>query len=248
VAERATTPREWAIAVAGGLALSAVLVWVLRGSGPEPAAVELSAAPAAAPVAVVAPVMAPVAQVAAPAPAPVIGLTLRGLIVRPGAAAAAIIESADGRQRLVRAGSGLGGGLRVESIDAAGVVIAGAGGRQTLALPDSPARPEPAAGAGVASAPLKALAASANDYRLAMKPRKVGGQTTGYVVTDVTRLPAFRMAGILPGDVVISVNGTGILSDEKLLEMPAEIAGAYAVDVVFERAGQQRRAVLKIER
>jgi general secretion pathway protein C len=245
--KRATTPREWAIAVAGGLALSAGLVWVLRGSGPAEAPVELSATPA--PPAVAAPIAAPVtAAVTAPISAPITGMTLRGLMVRPGAAASAIIESADGRQRLVRAGTPLGNGLTVESIDAGGVVIAGGGGRQTLSMPDSAPRLEPAAGGRVASAPLKALAATANDYRLAMKPRKAGGAITGYVVTDVARLPALRMAGMVPGDVLISVNGSGVLSEEKLLEMPAEIAGAYAFDVVFERAGQQQRAVVKIER
>jgi general secretion pathway protein C len=176
------------------------------------------------------------------------GMTLRGLMVRPGAAASAIIEMSDGRQRLVRAGSGLGNDQRVESIDAGGVVISGPGGQQMLAMPDSPARAGSATASRAFSAPLTALAATANDYRLAMKPRKAGGQTTGFIVTDVARLPALRMAGMMPGDVLISVNGSGIISEEKLMEMPAEIAGAYAVDVVFERAGQQRRAVVKIER
>jgi general secretion pathway protein C len=175
-------------------------------------------------------------------------MILRGLMIRPDTAASAIIEIGDGRQRLVRVGTGLGNGMTVEAIDAGGVILAGAGGRQTLAFAEAAARIEPAGGGQVASAPLKALAATGNDYRLAMKPRKVGGQTTGYLITDVARLPALRMAGLLPGDVLISVNGSGVTSEEKLLEMPAEIAGAYAVDMVFERGGQQRRAVIRIER
>lgn len=231
---------------------------VLQGSGPDEAAVELSQAPVPGVVAPVStPMSAPVAPPppavstpanAPPAPALASGVTLRGLMVRPGTAASAIIEMSDGRQRLVRVGTGLGNGIAVETIDAGGVVITGAGGQQTLALPDSETRLEPMTGGSATKAPLKALAATANDYRLAAKPRKIGGQTTGYVITDVTRLPAFRMAGMMPGDVLISVNGSGILSEEKLLKMPAEIASAYTVDVVFERAGQQRRAVVKIER
>jgi general secretion pathway protein C len=248
VADRATTPREWALAVAGGLALSGVLVWVLRaGEGEEPVVLNEPVAQTAALPAPVPPPTAAPALVTAPVTAAPVDLKLRGLIVRPGTAASAIVESGDGSQRLVRVGSAVSGGARVESIDASGVVIASRGGRQRLAMIDTAAQPE-SAPAPAASAPLKALAASANDYRLAMKPRKVGGQTTGYVITDTTRLPAFRMAGMQPGDVLISVNGTGILSEEKLLEMPAEIAGAYAVDVVFERGGQRRRGVVTIQR
>lgn len=246
VGERATTPREWAIAVAGGLALSAVLVWVLRGPGPDPAPVAVTAAPPPI-VAAPPPIAAPAAS---PPPAPVMAagnMTLRGLIVRPGAAASAIIETSDGRQRLVRAGTGLAGGMTVESIDAGGVVLAGGGGgRQRLTMPNAPAATE--SGPATGAVPRGALAATANDYRLGMRPRKSGGRITGYEVTDTSRLPALRLAGMLPGDVLISVNGSGVFSDEKLLEMPAEIAGAYAFDVVFERGGQQRRAVVNIAR
>lgn len=239
---RATTPREWAIAVIAGLALSAVLVWTLRGSD-DPAPVQLTAPPALLPVPAPAPAAAAPAQpMAAPG-----DLTLRGLIVRPGAPPAAIIEDGDGRQRLVRVGSPVGRGSSVEAIDAGGVVVTGSGGSQRLAMVDAVATAE-SPPAAARSAPLKALAATANDYRLAMKPKKVGGQTIGYVISDTSRLPAFRMAGLLPGDVLISVNGSGVTSEEKLLEMPAEIAGAYAVDVVFERAGQRRRGVVTIDR
>jgi general secretion pathway protein C len=244
--ERATTPRKWAMAVAGALALSAVLVWFLRGGEGDMPPADLPA-PAMSTATMAPPPPAPFVM-AAPMAAVTTSadLKLRGLIVRPGAPASAIIETTNGQQRLVRAGSMISPGVTVEAIDPTGVIIASGDSRQRLALGD--ATPQTESPPAAAAVPLKALAATANDYRLALKPRKVGDRTTGYTLVDPARLPAFRLAGMLPGDVLISVNGSGIQSEEKLLEMPAEIAGAYAVDVVFEREGQQRRAVVKIER
>lgn len=259
---RATRPIEWVIAVAGGLALSAVLVWVLRGPAPDPVARPPAAdTPAAAMAPMVAPMIAPLQQPASPPEAPDVGgYKLRGLIVRTDGSGSAIIESGDGRQRLVRPGGSIGGGVKVETIDATGVTLASGGSRQLLALVDGGAAPQidtgridagridaGSAGARPAARPGE-LAATSNDYRLALKPRRSGNDITGYTLTDASRLPALRLAGLKAGDVLISVNGTGIESEEKLIELPQEIAGAYAVDVVYERDGKRQRATLDIKR
>lgn len=260
VEPRGTRPIEWVIAVAGGLALSAVLVWFLRGPAPtpdpvEPAPVAPMIAPAVAP-----PVAAPKRPASPPLAADTGGYKLRGLIVRPDGSGSAIIETADGRQRLVRPGSSVGAGVTVEMIDAAGVTLAGSGSRQLLALVDggaaSKADTDRAEPGRIAAAPTSAkpaarpgeLVASANDYRLALKPRRIGSDITGYTLIDASRLPALRLAGLRAGDVLISVNGTGIESEEKLIELPQEIAGAYAVDVVFERDGKRQQAQVAIKR
>lgn len=265
---RATRPIEWVIAVVGGLALSAVLVWILRGSEPAsgpsaPAmqpgtgtstssAAQMTSPPSAATTS--APIAASPAAPLPPAPmaAPVEpgGLKLRGLMVRQDGTGSAIIETADGRQRLMRPGSLVGPGMKVERIDAAGVTLVSGGTQQLLRLGDGAITPriEAQLSGERPSARPRDLVATSNDYRLALKPRRTGKRITGFTVTDVSRLPALQLAGLRPGDVVISINGTGIESEEKLIEMPQEIAGAFAVDVVFERGGERQRTILDIKR
>ncbi len=271
---RATTPREWAIALLAGLGLSAVLVTLLRGDDAEAPAVEVTSAPIAPPAPFnepPAPVNVPPAPVNAPpepfiappapfiapppaavAPVAVTGFRLRGVIARPGAAASAIVEGADGRQRLVGIGSQLAPGQTVSAIDAGGLTLAGAGGEQRLDFGDR--RPENAT--ATASAPpettgaasLASLVASVSDYRTGLDPRKVGGLTRGFTLVDASRLPLFRKAGLQAGDIILMVNGTAIDSEEKVMELPVEVNGARAVEILYERSGKRETARIPIVR
>jgi len=234
VAERATTPREWALALGGGLALAGVLIWWLRGPEPAPApAVELTATP---PVQL-APVPAPVA-----APAPPVsleGLVLRGVLLRAGGGAA-IIERADGRQRLVRLGGMAAPGLRLSSLSPSGARLASADGEHLLLL-----EPKAEGAETQALQPPTSLAATVNDYRLALQPRREEGRITGWTVRDVSRVPLLQRAGMRPGDVLLAVNGQPLFSSEKLMDIPAEVAPLKEVEVVFERDGTS--ATVKVE-
>lgn len=252
MAGRATTPREWGIALLSGLGLAAVLVNFWRGPDPEPPVVVMNAPVAPPPPApfVAVPVVAAVA-----APVPATGFHVRGVIARPGSAASAIIEGGDGRQRLVRIGSLLAPGLAVTAIDAGGLMLAGTGGDQRLDFGDR--RPEaPAATAGAAPeatgaatlATLATLAASISDYRTGLDPRRIGGLTRGFTLVDASRLPLFRKAGLQAGDIVLMVNGTAIDSEERIMELPAEVTGAKAVEILYERSGKRETARIAIAR
>jgi general secretion pathway protein C len=253
MAGRATTPREWAIALVAGLGLSAVLVTLLRGGDAEAPAVEVTSTPIAPP----APFIKPPVPFVAPPPAAVAavaatGFRLRGVIARPGAAASAIIEGGDGRQRLVRIGIKLAPGLVVTAIDAGGLTLAGAGGDQRLDFGDrrseSPAATASAMPETTDVATLASLAASISDYRTGLDPRKIDGLTRGFTLVDASRLPLFRKAGLQAGDVILMVNGTAIDSEEKVMELPAEINGAKAVEILYERSGKRETASIPIAR
>lgn len=249
MAGRATTPREWGIALLAGLGLTAVLVSFWRGPDPEPPVVVTSAPvapPAPAPF-VAAPVVSAVA-----APVQVSGFHVRGVIARPGSAASAIIEAGDGRQRLVRIGSQLAPGLTVTAIDAGGLTLAGTGGDQRLDFGDrrseTTAATASAAPEATGAATLASLAASVSDYRTGLDPRRIGGLTRGFTLVDASRLPLFRKAGLQAGDIILMVNGTAIDSEEKVMELPAEVIGAKAVEILYERSGKRETARIAIAR
>ena len=241
-----TTPREWALAVGGGLALAAALVWLSRDASDTPMEppVTLTAAPLGQPQA------GPLAQPMAtppvpPRPAgtlPAGGYILRGVMVR-GGGGAAIIEAGDGRQRLVRVGGQVAPGITLVEVAAGSAALLSGGTRQTLVLDGS--RPVPVA---TGSGTLEMLAATANDYRLGLKPVREDGRIIGYRIADVSRLPVFRMAGLQAGDMVVAIGGQALQSQEKLLELPAEIAGSNAVVIDYRRGGASATATIKITR
>ena len=248
MAARTITPREWGIALLAGLGLSALLVTLWRG--PEAKAPDIVSADPA-------PVAPPAPFVTAPTPRQTLPVAatdyhLRGLIARPGTTASAIVESGDGRQRLVRVGSQLAPGLAISMIDASGLTLTGASGdarldfgdqrRPDAAIPAT-AIPETAGGATLAS-----LAASISDYRTGLDPRRVAGITRGFTLVDASRLPLFRKAGLQTGDIIIMINGSAIDSEEKVMELPAEINGAKAVEILYERSGKRETAQISIAR
>nr|WP_310523893.1 type II secretion system protein N [Polymorphobacter sp.] len=235
------------MAIGGGLMLAGVLVWFLRGPAPEERAFE-------APV-LVAPVEE--ARVLAPAlvapPLSLSGLVLRGIFQRPDGAAA-IIEQG-GRQRLVRVGSEVMPGVRVERIGGHSVTLVAGSARQELAFADAPAAGDAAGVADLAavstataSAPLAGLAASVADYRIGLKARKADGRIIGFELVDAARLPLFRKAELRAGDVILSVNGNALQSEEKIIDLPNEVAGAYSAEIIYLRDGKQQASIVNIDR
>ena len=187
------------------------------------------------------------------APETRLNLVLRG--VRTGASpqdGSAVIESPVQGQRALPVGAEIADGVRLVEIYPDRVIINRRGARETLYLRDEARRnaraaaapPQPASLAGTGAPPLtgepdRELAASleTEDWvdGLRLEPVLEGGALTGLRVRDNTRLEVLRAAGLLPGDIIRSVNGTRLDGAQ----------GARAVATTFETASEAR---LQIER
>lgn len=206
-----------ALLTAGVLGL---LLW------PEPEPAPLRAAPALAVPALSAPAP-PVDQPALPPPA----FMLAGILPDTGRGAAAVITTSAGKQRLVTTGAAVAGGWRVQRIHSDRIILARGAAQLDLALP------QPDGGSVTAPAGPDSLSATA--YRLALAPVERNGRPIGYQLKPGPLPPIFADAGLQAGDVILLVNGQQFDSEEKLLELPQEIAGAYAMRFTIERGGQQ---------
>ena len=81
-------------------------------------------------------------------------------------------------------------------------------------------------------------------YRLGLAPRMAGGRVTGYTVRSNVEMPALARAGIRPGDVIVSVNGSN-LDEERLQELAWNIANSAQTQFEVERGG--RRVLLSLQ-
>jgi hypothetical protein len=259
-AKAANTPAEWAMAIGGGLLLALALVWVLRGGGDAPArndatapAVQSSAVPGgisppAAPT-FVPPLPQPAAGGAGNGPAAPAapatgaqGLKLRGIIARSaGTAGAAILESADGKQRLVRIGQQAAPGVRVIAVTAGSVTLAAAGQEFQLDLGDArpAARPAPALA--------NALARRITGWKLALEPRRQQGRINGFTVLPGPLPPVLERAGLRPGDVLLSVNKGQLSSTERVGDLEEDVGSSYVAEFEFERVGKRQIKTLEIQ-
>jgi type II secretory pathway component PulC len=225
-ARRTNTPKEWALAIGGGLALSAGLVWVLRGGGDETAPAPLPPPP-----------QAPVTAASPPPPAAAVSappdLALAGLRAGPDGGMAIVV--AGGKQYLLRPGRALPGGIKLLRVDPGRAILAGPSGEMVLAFADAaPAMAGPSAPPGGDPTP----------WRLALSPLREQGRLVGWRLNSLAGLPALARAGLKPGDVLLSANGAELISEEKVMELPQELAANGRLQIVYRRGNAQREAVV----
>jgi type II secretory pathway component PulC len=238
----------------------AILLFVLylltRGDGAEEP-VELVQAPppvvaAPAPVAYTPPAP-PVAVVPAPAPAQVGSLLLVGVFGGGPGGGAAILQGADGSQRLVRVGRDVQPGLSLRSVGLNHVVVGGPGGDLRLEIGKAVGTPvaAPAAPTADAPAPVPAGAPSSEavrretlQYQLGTEPVTVAG-VQGYRIKPGARLPHLEKAGLRPGDVIIGMNGGTGFDDERLMEMSYEINNAGGAEFEVMRDGRRLKLAVR---
>ena len=225
-ARRTNTPKEWALAIGGGLALSAGLVWVLRGGGDETAPAPLPPPP-----------QAPVTAGSPPPPAAAVSappdLALAGLRAGPDGGMAIVV--AGGKQYLLRPGSALPGGIKLLRVEPGRAILAGPSGEMVLAFADAaPAMAGPSAPPGGDPTP----------WRLALSPLREQGRLVGWRLNSLAGLPALARAGLKPGDVLLSANGAELISEEKVMELPQELAANGRLQIVYRRGNAQREAVV----
>lgn len=251
----ALTARERRFIAAGALALLIFLAYLLRPSA-DGEDVELAEAPPTAQPAFVPP---PVASVP-PAPAPpalpqadssaAAGLMLRGVMGGGARGGAAIIGFPDGTQRVVRVGREFLPGMTLRGIGVNYAVASSGSGmlRMELNRIGATAVAQSAPPGTGASATPRPGAQEALQYRLGLAPQKVNGRIQGFAIRPEARLPMLERAGLRPGDVLVSINGQAVESEEKVLELPQEIAGAYTAEFEFIRGGKRMKTAMEVNK
>lgn len=182
----------------------------------------------------------PVPAPAAPATvdASGLGLILYG-VSGGGTEAAAIIGSESGGQRLVRTGRDFRPGLRLIEVGADHAVLMTGGRPARLELRrfgDPYAKAVP--GRGDAE---RAQGIEAAVLRQILKPVVSNGRIGGYALRGGESLPQLEQAGLRPGDVILSVNGSQ-LDEERMGELAWEMRNASKIEFVFMRDGRKMRA------
>ena len=160
------------------------------------------------------------------------GAQLHGLLGR-----GAILALADGRRRFFAIGREVAPGLTVARIERQAVILASAGGARLgfdgAAYPDGAgARRRRGDGRGPAARP---------NPQLPDRPRGAPGRrTAGFVVRPGISMPALERAGLRPGDLILSVNGSRF-DEERMLELAWEMANASRTEFEIERGGRRMR-------
>lgn len=209
--------------LAAGLLVIAFLLTLLLRSDPPPRLPVQRVARMESP---------PPSTPAPPAPAPdMSGLKLNGLL-----ASGAIVGSQAGDQRLVLIGREALPGLVLRRIEQNHAVFAWSAGELKLGF-DGPAR------AAAAAEPRAAPSDATLAYRLGLAPRRQGGRVTGFAIRRGASLPALERAGLRPGDVIVAVNGSAF-DEERMLDLPWQIANSSRVEFAVERGGRRLRMAL----
>lgn len=252
----ALTPRERRMLGLLALALAAFLIYLLfRGGGgdeqiglPDSPAPIPMAAPPPPPAAMAPPPSVPAAPVAT-------AYRLIGIFGGGPGGGAAVLAMPDGSQRTVRIGREFEPGTRLRAVSLRHAILTTPSGDIMLEIGKQGGAPVPAsspAAAPAASAPAPApspppdRARETMQYRLGLEPRRSGDRISGFVVKPGAQLPALQQAGLMPGDVLLAVNGRTFDSAERVEELAGEIASSYTAEFEVERAGRRQTFALQV--
>ena len=233
----------------GAIAAALLGVAALRPGGQEGSGQIRQPAVSPPPV----PAPPPPIPAAAPPSPPVVsteGLVLYGISGGGPAGLAAVIGPASGSPRVVPLGKDYRPGLTVKSIGSSYAVLV-SGGQEALLHIGGHASPlkgrgpsAPSQGVRTPQAGLAGLDATA--LRLGMRPHREGGRITGFELKESRDLTLLQRAGLQEGDVIIAVNGQAFVSEEKLMELPQEIAGSYTAEFDILRNGKRVQLSLPV--
>jgi type II secretion system protein C len=155
--------------------------------------------------------------------------------------AAAIIGPRHGGQRVVAIGQDYRPGLKLIEIGTDYAVLENGGHGVRLLL----SRYE-AGGAAKVTAALPAeeeQKLEAAVLRAVLKPVRVNNRIGGYALRPGESLPQLTRAGLRPGDVIVSVNGSQ-LDEERMSELAWQMANTAKTEFVFVRSRKKMRTAL----
>ena len=231
------TPRERGFVAAGLIAILAFVLYLLVRGDVEPEALPpptplLTPAPA--------PIVAPPPVIAVMPPPPALPpLVLHGVFAGGPGGGAAVIASGGGGQRVVRIGRPVAAGVVLTSVGRDHVLLDVGGAPMRLAFGRAA---EPAAAPAVPAQAAVPAGSSTTDYRLGLRPAAPDGG--GYVVKPDARLPLLAAAGLQPGDVIVSVNGSAF-DEERLLDLSWQAANSDRVTFEYLRNGRKMSGTIE---
>jgi type II secretory pathway component PulC len=234
------------IAVGAPLALILLLFIAWSVSRRTAPAVPDVAVSTPAPTVVAASPPSPVAPAGALSAAPPTNIMLFGVSGGGPAGRAAILGGANGGQRVVAVGRDYLG-MTVKEVGLDYAVLSGPGGDVRLELDRFGV--SPVAAASLPSAASAAQASSVDQqreglaYRTGLQQVASGGRTKGFAIKPGANLPHLARAGLRPGDIITGVNGARF-DEERMLELPWQIANSSRVELQFTRGGKQMKSAL----
>lgn len=173
-------------------------------------------------------------------------LVLKGVSGR-GTSGAAFISDADGRQRRVPVGGMVADGLWLKSIGAAHVMLSDRGGGTAIRL-DLSSRGGAVRSSRPASAPRagRSAIASAKTRMLAsFEQIEEKGRIVGFRAGALLREGALGRAGLREGDILLAVNGSPALTQERLTEFATDLALGEPARISYRRGRAHHTAVVK---
>ncbi len=201
-------------------------------------------------------------------PETTLNLVLRGVFAssRPGDVSGAIIGAPNGVDSFYAINARLPGGATLKEVHADRVVLERSGRLETLRLPketlDSGAAPSSAArqAAPPPRQPAQSLESrTLREYReialtnpqqlgdvVNVTPRSVDGSFVGYEVQPGRDPGLLDRVGLIPGDVVTSINGISLDTPARALSVLRSLQGADQVQVEFQRDGIPQTATVGI--
>jgi general secretion pathway protein C len=183
------------------------------------------------------------ASAAAPAQA-VSGLTLFGTRMSLGGApGSAIIAGADGVQNSFSVGDEVAPGARLLSVGFDFVLVGGNGSEQRLAM-EGADPPAAAVTAATSSASSLALTPAAIRNNVALAPRLVAGQVTGFLVSATGNPAVLSRTGLREGDIITQVNGRP-LTDPAALQ--SQLSPGARLSLTVERGAGTVPVALTLE-
>ena len=181
-----------------------------------------------------------------------LNLTLFGIRANESSGGgSAIIAGEDGIQVSFAVGEEVMPGVTLDSVAFDYVILSRGGVKESLYIDQSvPAETvgSPVAGAG-AVAPSSAtnnvaLNAGSLQKSIGFAPRNEGGHVTGLVLQPRDDGTMLRIAGFLPGDIVVAVNGRPVLSAS---DIASQFRPGAKLSVDVERGGSKIPIVLNLE-
>jgi general secretion pathway protein C len=187
-----------------------------------------------------------------------LNLTLLGILAADqDKGSRALIADGGGDEKPYSVGDKVPGGVNLQAIFPDRVILSRNGQLETLRLDKDKAPSSLQANAAPASAPASTVSeettemltkvreqllldpSKAADY-IRVQPANVNGEQRGYRIYPGRDRSVFNNAGLRPGDIVTSLNGTPLSDPAQALQQLADVSQASSLSLTIERGGVQQ--------